>query len=81
MEPLLDTKTGRRIIIRVVIVVAIIFEFWPQLTNLSLPRSPETVQAIHAYQLNPSEAMKAAMLVQMHRDVLHNERLGWILEA
>jgi hypothetical protein len=47
--------------------------------NFSFPRSPEAAQAIHVYQTSPSPATKAAMLDQIHRNVLHNERRGLIL--
>jgi hypothetical protein len=69
-------------VIRFVIVVAIVFEIgWALLEprNSSWPRSSETVQAIHEWQARPSDAAKAAMLEQMHRDVVRNTRHGQIL--
>jgi len=70
-----------RILIRLAIVVAIVFELaWTfQLRNLSSPKSPETVQAIHVYQASPTAENKATMLEQIHRDVSHNARHGQIL--
>ena len=70
-----------RTVIRLAIVAAIVFELvWAlEPTNLLLPRSQETVQAIHAYQASPSAANKAAMLEQMHHDGQRNARRGQIL--
>jgi hypothetical protein len=70
-----------RVFIRVAIVVAIIFEMhWAlELRNGLMPRSPATVQAIKVYQASPSEATKATMLEQMHRDSSRNARHDQVL--
>lgn len=70
-----------RRVIRFVIIVAVMFEIiWAlEPRNGLLPRSPETVQAIHAYQASPSDATKATMLEQFHGDSSRNARHGQIL--
>ena len=59
----------------------VVFELvWTfQLRNLSSPKSPETVQAIHVYQASPTAANKTTMLEQIRQDVSHNARYGQIL--
>ena len=71
----------KRVFIRVVIVVAIVFEMLWALgpRNGLMPRSPATVQAINAYQASPSEATKATMLEQMRRDSSRNAQHDLVL--
>ena len=70
-----------RFVIRLIIVAAVGVElFWALTpTNGLLPRGPETVQAIHAYQASPSDSTKATMLEQFHRDSARNARHDLIL--
>ena len=70
-----------RRVIRFLIAVALVVEiFWAlEPRNGLLPRSPETVQAIHAYQASPSDATKATMLQQFHLDSARNARHDQIL--
>jgi hypothetical protein len=76
MEPLLNSKSGRRIIITVTIVLAIVFEIvWAlEPRNLSFPYSTEAIQAIHAYVANRSEATEMTMREQLDRNVARNIR-------
>jgi hypothetical protein len=66
-----------RLAIVSVIVLEILWALAPR--NLSEPKSPETIQAIQAYQTNPSAATRSTMLGELHRDVSYNERRGLIL--
>ena len=62
-----------RLAILAVLLVEIVWALAP--INLSLPRSPETLRAIHIYQASPSTETQAMMLEQIHRDGLRNTRL------
>jgi hypothetical protein len=68
-------------LIRFAIVAAILVQaLWAfQYRNLDLPRSAQTIAAIHAYQTSPSADTKAAMIAQMDRDASRNIRRGRII--
>ena len=75
-------------LIRGVILLAILADVWwasaPR--NMLVPRSEQTVAAIHAFQANSTPNNKAAMLEQLHRDgdrnLLHGQiELGLIVLA
>src|SRR2546430_62515 len=70
-----------RRVVRFLIAVALVFEIiWAlKPRNGLLPRSPETVQAIHGYQASLTDAAKATMLEQVHRDSARNARHDQIL--
>jgi hypothetical protein len=59
---------------RFAILAAILAEVWwsLQIRNLSVPRSEQTIAAIHAFQASSTPQNKAAMLEQMHRDIARN---------
>jgi len=65
----------KRNLIRAAIVAVFVLQlFWVlQPRNGSFPRSPETVQAIDAYNANRSAATQATLLAQLRKDVMHNE--------
>jgi hypothetical protein len=88
MKPLLDNKTFCRWVVRMMIVGAVLLQLaWSlSMRNYSFPRRPMTIQAIKAYQADPTSDAKAAMLAQMRQDALHNEhqdqiRLGLMFLA
>ena len=75
-------------LIRLAILVVIFAEVWWSLAlrNFLIPRSEQTVAAIHAYQASSTPENEAAMLEQMHRDgarnTLHAQmQLGLMLVA
>jgi len=76
MDDLSEIKKTRRLILRSLMVLVLVLVFYESLLirNWSFPRSPETDQAIDAYQASPTPELKATMLKQFDQDVLHNER-------
>lgn len=67
--------------IRLLILAVIFAQAWWafQYRNIDLPRSAQTVAAIHAYQVGPSANTKAAMLEQMDRDASRNRHRDQIM--
>jgi len=76
MDDLSEIKTARRWVFRFLMVLVMLSVLYEALVprNLSFPHSPETIQAIKAWQASPTPEHKVAMLKQFHQDVLHNLR-------
>jgi hypothetical protein len=69
----MNTKIIRRLIVAAMALEFLWFVFQPAGNRLS-PRSPEMVQALHAFETNRSAATEAAMWEQVRRDDLRDSR-------
>jgi hypothetical protein len=67
----MNTKIIRRLIVAAMVLEFLWFVFQPAGNRLS-PRSPETTQALLAFETNRSAATEAAMWEQVRRDDLRD---------